>query len=122
MFSRKINNNMLELLDERNSVILSIKEELINDTFLLTLSGQMRNETAHDFEDELTAAVSVYPKVVIDLASVDYIASMSMKALLSVQQIMDEIDGASLTLTNVSDNVMNTLKEFGFDDMLLIEE
>ena len=39
MTKRKINNNILEIYDEKNTLLLSVREETENDTLIFTLSG-----------------------------------------------------------------------------------
>lgn len=122
MKKRRMNNNVLEICDENSKVILSIAESMEKNVLLIALAGQIKNEVAHEFEDEVMAALSVCPKIILDLEKVTYIASMAMRSLLSAQQIIDEIEGASMTLTKVSPEVMETLKESGFSEILTIEE
>ena len=122
MKTRRMNNNVLEICDENNNVILSIAESMADDVLLITVAGQIKNEVAHEFEDEVMAALSVCPKITLNLEKVTYIASMAMRSLLSAQQVIDEIDGASMTLVKVSQEVMETLKESGFSEILTIED
>lgn len=117
-----MNNNVLEICDESNNVILSIAEEVKEDnTMFISLCGEIVNEVAHEFEDEVMAALSVCKKLKIDFSKVTYIASMALKSLLSVQQMIDEIDGASMILICVSKEVMQIMKESGFSEILEIE-
>ena len=122
MKTRRMNNNVLEICDEDNKVILSIAESMEKDVLLIVLSGQIKNEVAHEFEDEVMAALSVCSKITLNMEKVTYIASMAMRSLLSAQQMIDEIDGASMTLVKVSPEVMETLKESGFSEILTIDE
>ncbi len=122
MKTRRMNNNVLEICDESNNVILSIAEEVKEDnTMFISLCGEIVNEVAHEFEDEVMAALSVCKKLKIDFSKVTYIASMALKSLLSVQQMIDEIDGASMILICVSKEVMQIMKESGFSEILEIE-
>ena len=50
---RRMNNNVLEICDEDANVILAIAEELVDGKFKITLSGEIKNEVAHEFEDEV---------------------------------------------------------------------
>lgn len=122
MNTRRMNNNVLEICNKDGEAILSFAESMENDVLLIKLEGQIKNEVAHEFEDEVMAALSVCPKLAINLEKVTYISSMAMKSLLSAQQMIDEIDGASMTLVKVSPIVMEKLKESGLYDILSIEE
>lgn len=121
MLKRRINNDVLEICDENGRVILSSSEELIDGVFHFTLKGQMRNDAAYDFEDELMAALSVCGRIVLSFKEVSYIASTAMRSLLSVQQIMDERENSRLLIKGVSDEVMKTFDAYGFTNMLEIE-
>ena len=118
---RRMNNGVLEICDENNVPILAISEELTDGTMKIKLSGEIKNEVAHEFEDEIMAALSVCKRLELDLAEVSYIASMALKSLLSVQQMIDEIDNSCMVLTNVSREVMDIFKESGFSEILEIQ-
>lgn len=121
MKTRRMNNHVLEICDEDSNVVLSIAEELFERTMKITLSGKITNEVAHDFEDEIMAAFSVCKNIKLDFSEVTYIASLALKSLLSVQQMMDEMVDSSMVLTNVSSEVMTILKDSGFSEILAIE-
>ena len=118
---RRMNNNVLEICNEDSNVILAIAEELVDGKLKITLSGEIKNEVAHEFEDEVMAAFSVCPNLIIDFSKVTYIASFALKSLLSVQQMIDEIDNSSMVLIHVSKEVMSIFKESGFSEILMIE-
>lgn len=123
MKTRKVNGNALEIYDENNNFILSIDEKVSADKcMLISLSGEIKNEVAHDFEDEIMAALSVCKKIEIDFEKVTYIASMALRSLLSVQQIIDEMNEAQMILKKISPEVMSVFKESGFSEILEIEE
>ena len=121
MKTRRMNRNVLEICDEKEQIILSIAEEVRDSTMLITLDGEIINEVAHEFEDEVMAALSVCPKLELNFEKVHYIASMALRSLLSVQQMIDDLDDAGMVLTHVSPEVMRILDESGFSDILEIE-
>ena len=118
---RRMNNNVLEICDEDSKAILSIAEELVEGKLKITLSGEIKNEVAHEFEDEVMAALSVCRNLIIDFKGVTYIASFALKSLLSIQQMIDEIENSSMVLIHVSKEVMSIFKESGFLEILMIE-
>lgn len=123
MKTRRVDHHVLEICDDHNTVVFSIAEEMKNEnTMRIQLAGEITNDVAHEFEDEVMAALSVCPKIELDFAKVSYIASMALKALLSIQQIMDEMENSQMVLTHVPQKVMDILKETGFCDILWIEE
>lgn len=121
MKNRRINNNELELIGDNDETILIITETIENGTMNMTLRGELRNEASHEFEDETMAALSVCDTIRIDLSNVTYIAGMAMRCLLSVQQIVDDIEGARMIIVNPSKPVTEMFAQLGFNDILEIE-
>ena len=121
MITREMVDGVLEILLDGIRV-LCIREQMKDDIFHMEAEGEIRNEVAHEFEDELMAAVSVCRKIRLDLSKITYLASGALRSLLSVQQIIDEQEGAEMILVHVSEPVMEALKESGFDEILFIEE
>lgn len=121
MITREMVDGVLEILLDGTRV-LCIREQMKDDIFYMEAEGEIRNEVAHEFEDELMAAVSVCRKIRLDLSKITYLASGALRSLLSVQQIIDEQEGAEMILVHVSEPVMEVLKESGFDEILFIEE
>lgn len=121
MNTRRINGDTLEILNGEE-IVISISEKMVDGQMHITVSGEIKNEVAHEFEDELMAAFSVCNVVKLDLSKVSYIASIAMRALLSVQQIIDENEAAALVITGVSKQVKETFDASGFLDILNIEE
>ena len=121
MITREMVDGVLEILLDGTRV-LCIREQMKDDIFYMEAEGEIRNEVAHEFEDELMAAVSVCRKIRLDLSKITYLASGALRSLLSVQQIIDEQEGAEMILVHVSEPVMEALKESGFYDILFIEE
>ena len=116
-----MNGDTLEILNG-DTIIISLSEKLIENAMRIVVSGEIKNEVAHEFEDELMAAFSVCNIVKLDLSKVTYIASIAMRALLSVQQIIDENETASLVITSMSPEVKEMFETSGFLDILNIEE
>ena len=121
MITREMVDGVLEILLDGTRV-LCIREQMKDDIFYMEAEGEIRNEVAHEFEDELMAAVSVCRKIRLDLSKITYLASGALRSLLSVQQIIDEQEGAEMILVHVSEPVMEAIKESGFDEILFIEE
>ncbi len=120
MNKRRMNGNVLEIVND-DGVIIALSETMVDKEMHITVSGKLKNEVAHEFEDELMAAFSVCDVVKLDLSNVTYIASIAMRALLSVQQIIDENDKLSLVINNLSKEVKELFEESGFIDLLEIE-
>ncbi|MBR6671201.1 MAG: STAS domain-containing protein [Ruminococcus sp.] len=121
MNTRRMNGDTLEILCGEE-VALSLSEKMIENEMHIEISGEIRNEVAHEFEDELMAAFSVCKVVKVNMSKITYIASVAMRALLSVQQMIDEDDEATMIITHISPEVKQIFEVSGFIDILNIEE
>ena len=117
---RRMNGNTLEIVNGSETVI-SLTEKMVDGEMHIQVKGELKNEVAHEFEDELMAAFSVCGVIKLDLSEVTYIASIAMRALLSIQQIIDE-NNASLVISKVSSEVKQIFETAGFFDIFVIEE
>ena len=122
MIIRKVNNGVLELHDETTNIIMTIEEEIENGTMLIDVSGEIRSEVAHEFEDEIMAAFSVSNNIMINLSKATYISSLALRALLSLQQMIDDMPEAKMVICGLSPQIKQSFVESGFYDILYIEE
>ncbi|MBR6940795.1 MAG: STAS domain-containing protein [Clostridia bacterium] len=133
MTKRKINNNILEIYDEKNTLLLSVREETENDTLIFTLSGIIQNDTTYELTDEVMAALSIcrnsvcnnptcdrkaYHNFIFDLSGITYISNSALHAFLNFQNVIDELDNAHMALINPSDAVLNQINDTGYDEIL----
>lgn len=121
MKMRRVNSNILEICNEKNEVILSLAEELVDKTLQVKLCGMISNDVAVELEDEIMAALSACCCIQLDFEEVTYLAGAALKSLLSIQQIIDEMDSAQMKLVRVPPMVLEVFKEAGFDEILWIE-
>ena len=122
MKKRRINNGVMEILDNENNCILSMAEEAVDDTIHICVSGRIVTEAAHEFEDELMACITVCKRIVLDFENVTHISSMGLNTLLSVQRIIDDDPHSFLKILNVSSEVYQEFKDVGFHELLIIEQ
>jgi anti-anti-sigma factor len=119
---RVINGKILEIQNTAGDMILSFDEELLDEVMHIKVAGEVKNEVSHDFEDEIMAAFSVCSRIKIDLSNVTHMSSLAMRALLSVQQIIDDIPNASMVISAVSPTAREMFEESGFIDILCFEQ
>lgn len=115
---RRIKNNIVEIYGVDSKVIFSMEELFENEVFTIKLSGEMKNEVVYEFEDELVTALLVCKNVELDFENVSYVASMALKTLLSVQQMIDERNNVKMSIIGISDNVLKEFKKAGFMNLL----
>jgi anti-sigma B factor antagonist len=116
-----MNENVLEICDDKDNVIFTIEEEMKEGSLIIKVAGDIKNEVAHDFEDEVIAALSVCNNIIINFEKVTYLSSAVLRSLLSAQRIIDDDDSASMIIENVNSNIMNVFVESGFSDILCIK-
>ena len=121
MYQRRMNDGVLEIVDSADQVVMAIKETVEDQVMTIAVSGTVKNDVAHDFEDELMAAVTVCSRLVIDMSETEYVASLALRNLLSVQQMMDNMDDAEMKI-RISKEIKPIFEESGFIDILSIEE
>jgi len=114
MVRRRMKDDILELLDGEENVVLSAREFLRDGTFVVQLRGRLKNELAHAVEDELSAAICAHLPLELDLHELEYLAGMGIRALMNVQQLADETEGAAFRLVNVPARLAAQLRSVGF--------
>lgn len=121
MNRRTVEDSCLVIMDENSEKLLSVRESFEDDTLILSLSGKINMNAAHDFEDELTAAASVCNKLVVDFSEIDAISSAGIKALLLVQRILDKRDNSMMKLKSMKPSVYQMFDDMGFTELFEIE-
>lgn len=119
---RRMNGNVLEIFDNNENVIMTLEERVNDNIFDIKVCGEIRNEVAHELEDEIMAALSVCKIIELDMSKTTYIASLTLKSLLSIQQIIDTMDDARLVFYNLSSQVKDVFEDAGFLDIFCVEE
>ena len=115
MTTRRVNKSILEIADGSGGTVLSVCERLEGTSMILELSGRLRSDVAHEFEDEVMAALFVCDEVVLDMKNVDHISGMGLDSLVYVCRTAAETEGSSLRLVNVSEDFVPALKGSGLD-------
>lgn len=121
MIKRIVENDRLKILDEDGEVLFTIQEEIGDNAATLKLGGEITMEVSHEFEDELTAVISVCDDIVIDFGKVRFISSQGIHALLTAQRHIDRKGDARMRLRNVGGDVMRTFRDIGFCSMFEFE-
>jgi len=100
--------------------MLNINKKKVDEAKLvLALEGRLDTVTAPQLESEIRGSVDGVSELVIDAAKLEYISSAGLRVLLSTQKIMNK--QGSMTVKNVSEEVMEIFEVTGFSDILTIE-
>jgi len=119
---RIMKGHQLLMLNEQDDILLAISETIQDSTMEMAIEGSLTADVSFEFEDELIAAMTVCNNIVIDFKDVTGITSAGLKALLSAQKMIDEMNGKRMALKNISPAVAETFEEVGFDGLFEIEE
>ncbi len=97
---------------------MTIQKNQTGADLTIALEGRLDTMTAPELEAELKTALDGVENLTIDLASLEYISSAGLRVLLSAQKVMGKRGG--MTLTNVSETIMEIFEVTGFVDILTI--
>lgn len=96
---------------------MNVKKTINSNRMELALEGKFDAVSAPNFESEISGCLDGITELDIDLAGVEYISSAGLRALLFLQQTMDEVEG-TMTIRNVSEVVMSIFEITGFTDVV----
>ena len=96
-----------------------IKKEINGTVMNIALSGALNSQSAPKLQEEILSSVGDVTEINFDFAKLDYLTSAGLRVTLTAQQEMDDKDG-TLTIKNVSDEIMDIFKMTGFLNILTI--
>ncbi len=99
--------------------MFNITNELAGTTLNIAMEGILDTKTAPELEAVITEHLSNVTEINFDLAKLEYLTSAGLRVLLMAQQELDDKDG-TMTLKNVSDDIMEVFDMTGFIDVLTI--
>ncbi len=97
-------------------MIIKVLEE--NGTAVLAPEGKIDHVTVAAFESKANELVSENNSLILDMAGVEYVSSAALRAILNINDLMEEKGG--LQLRNVNQKVMEIFRITGFSDYLNI--
>jgi anti-anti-sigma factor len=116
---RIINGNTLSVVDDSNTVILTMKVKTAEPETTLEVSGSITHDTSPEFEDELMSILTSGSSVAVDFSALEHISAPALNALLAVQRLVDD-NRYEFYIRNLSEAVKETFKQTGFIDLLEI--
>ena len=87
----------------------------------LTLGGQLTLKAAHDFEDELTALLTIASRIEVDFNDLESISGAGLQSLLRAQRTLDK-KGGSMELKGLQGQVYRSFEELGFLELFDIRK
>ncbi len=121
-YKRQVDDNKLKILDELQREILCLEESIDDNVVHVGIIGEVRNEIAHDLEDELVALTFLYHQFVLDFSETTFIASMGLKILLDFQKRIDQFLDGNLLLVGVKGDIEQIFHDTGYNALFMIEK
>lgn len=98
---------------------LKVAKTHCGDKITFVLTGRLETATAPDFQAELVAAFETAGFVELNLTALTYVSSAGLRVLLLGEKTA-KAKGASMSLSNVSRDIMDIFDMTGFSDILNI--
>ena len=99
--------------------MLKIEQTMENEKAVFALEGRLDTVTAPELEQALKAVLPGLTELKLDLEKLEYISSAGLRVLLSAQKVMNR--QGTMTLSKVSETIMEIFEVTGFSDILTIE-
>ena len=99
---------------------MTITKNRDGSTLTVALEGRMDANSAPQLKEMLKAEYETITDLTIDLEKLVYTSSAGLRVLLSAQKTMNK--RGSMTIRNVSPDIMEIFDMVGFTDLLNIEQ
>ena len=121
--TKKTGNTISIINSDNNETMLAV--DVIKDTTKATfvVSGSLKTHVASSFTDIMMNTLKNVDQLILDFTNVPYIASAGLRALLTAQQYVDDIDdGTYIIITNINDEVRDVFESTGFINILNVQD
>ena len=98
---------------------MNIKKTQSGEKITLALSGRLDTTTSSKLQEALIPEFDTVKHLELDFTGLIYVSSAGLRVLLMGEKTA-KAKGASMTLTGVSEEIMEVLEMTGFADMLTI--
>ena len=99
--------------------MLNIEKAKNGGYLTFALEGRLDTTTSPQLEEEVNGTIADVETLVFDCSKLEYISSAGLRVLLAAQKIMNK--QGSMTVTNVSEEIMEIFEVTGFSDILTIQ-
>lgn len=99
---------------------MTTKKSIRDDKTFLELEGRLDTTTAPDFQIVLLRELEDEQELTLDFAKLVYVSSAGLRTLLAGQKVAKK-SGKTMTLCNVSEEIMGVFKMTGFLNILTVE-
>ncbi len=98
---------------------MNISKSTKDNKIVFTLSGRLDTTTAPAFQKELLEEITNGQDIILDFQDIAYVSSAGLRAILLGQKKISA-KKRTMTLCNVSEDVMDVFNMTGFSDILTI--
>jgi len=98
---------------------MTITKKENGKSFTLSVEGRLDTLTSPELEKEINELSASAEDLVVDFAKLEYISSAGLRVLLSAHKLFAKKGG--MTITNVSETVLDIFEVTGFKDILTIK-
>ena len=99
---------------------MQIKEEKVNDIYIIKLGGRLDSNTYPGFEEKITRVIKEGAHhLVIDFENIEYLSSAGVRVVLNATKNLEGRAGR-LVLCSMSDYIKEIFEIAGFDSFLSI--
>lgn len=99
---------------------MTINKTQENGKLTLALAGRLDTTTAPQLQDALVPMFDEVKEVILDFTELAYVSSAGLRVLL-IGQKTAKAKGSPMTVTGVSEEIMEVLDMTGFADILTIQ-
>lgn len=99
---------------------MKIEKTTQSGAIVLTLEGRLDTTTAPQLQEVLIPAFDEAKEIQLDFANLAYVSSAGLRVLLMGQKTASAKSG-KMTLTHVSEEIMEVFDMTGFSDLLTIK-
>ena len=132
MSDRKVLENGFEVT-EKAETVFSLAETLDGDTLTVAVSGSIPNEYTYEFDDEITAIISVcmnvsgqsgakrrlpFQRLKIDLSGVNHLGASILRLFLKYQHMAEDTGNVELVFFNPCGEIRKRFEEIGYMELL----
>lgn len=96
---------------------MNITETINGDVCVVTLEGRLDNETTQAFQEKLSSIVDGgQTRLVIDMANLEYISSVGLRAFLLISKKLKPLNG-KLVMARLQDHIKEVFDIAGFSSL-----
>jgi len=99
---------------------MTINKTKDGETLILTLEGRLDTTTAPQLQDALIPEFDTNKSIRLDFKGMEYVSSAGLRVVLQAEKTA-KAKGGSMTLKNVSEEIMEVFEMTGFSDLLTFE-